>query len=151
MTEQSPFSLKMGHVAVVVRDMDKTIKRLESLGIGPFKPYDFDSLSPLVGKLLFHGKPYEGKVKVFVANMGDISMEIFQPLEGISPHQEFLDKKGEGIHHIAFLMNDFEKDVARFTNQGVEVVHFARQENGGGAVYLDLGVGGLVIELEKLY
>ena len=35
--------------------------------------------------------------------MGSLEIELIQPLEGQSPHKEFLDSKGEGIHHIAFL------------------------------------------------
>ena len=48
-------------------------------------------------------------------------------------------------------MNDFDKDVSRFTDKGVSVLHYARQVNEGGSVYLDLGAGGLIIELEKLF
>lgn len=151
MIVKSQFSNKLTHLGVVVRDMDKTIKRLESLGIGPFKPYDFDSLSPLVGKLLFRGKPYEGKTKILVAKIGDMTLELFEPIEGESPHKEFLDDKGEGIHHLGFTVDDLDREVARFTDQGANVMHSARQKNGGGAVYLEIGVADLIFELEKLY
>ena len=41
---ETKFSNKFLHVGVIVKDMDKAIERLESLGIGPFKPYPFESL-----------------------------------------------------------------------------------------------------------
>ena len=146
----APFS-RIHHVGVVVRDINRTIEYYSSLGIGPFKPYDFESLPPLKGPLLFRGKPYEGEVKVYVAKMGNIELELFQPVSGESPFKEFLDEKGEGIHHICFRMNDFDKEVPGFTDKGASVLHYARQVNEGGSVYLDLGAGGLIIELEKLF
>jgi methylmalonyl-CoA/ethylmalonyl-CoA epimerase len=147
-----PFSNRLVHIAVVVRDMDIAIKRLEALGMGPFIPYPFDSLSPLAGKLLFHGKPLEGggNVKIFTGKMGNVALELFETLEGVSPQKEFLESKGEGIHHIAFGVDDFNGELARFTEKGVSILQIARLVNGGGACYLDIGVGGLIFELEKL-
>ena len=107
----------MLHVGVVVRDINKAAKRLESLGIGPFKLFDASSLPPLADKRYFRGEPYQGKVKVMTAEMGNMKLELFQPLEGKSPWQEFLDDKGEGIHHIGFKMDDYDSDVARFTEK----------------------------------
>jgi methylmalonyl-CoA/ethylmalonyl-CoA epimerase len=149
-TTKKQFSNKLIHVGVVVRDMDKAIKRLEGLGIGPFKPYDFESLPPLKGPLLFRGRPYEGEVKLFVGHMGNVVLEIFQPLWGDSPQKEFLDNKGEGIHHLGFTMDDFDREVSELTEKGASVLHSARHVTGGGSVYLDMGVGGLIFELEKL-
>ena len=154
--KSTPFLGKFVHVAVAVRDIDKAMTRLESLGVGSFKPYDFDSLAPLAGKLIFHGKPLGGarkggNVKLFVTKMGNVALELFEPVEGESPQREFLDSRGEGIHHIAFGVSDFDKELVRFTEKGVSVLQIARLENGGGACYLDLGVGGLIIELEKLF
>jgi hypothetical protein len=56
-----------------------------------------------------------------------------------------------GIHNIGFVVDNLDKETARFTDIGVTVLHSARQENGGGAVYLDIELGGLVFELEKLF
>jgi methylmalonyl-CoA/ethylmalonyl-CoA epimerase len=151
-TVKTPLSIKFTHVGVVIREMDKTVKRLESLGIGPFEQFTSNSLPPLAEKLLFRGKPYEGETKVFIADFGKWRLELFEPLGGQSPWQEYLDRNGEGIHHIGFTTDNFDADLARFTEQeGVVVIHRARQLNGGGSAYLDLGTGGLVLELEKYW
>jgi methylmalonyl-CoA/ethylmalonyl-CoA epimerase len=142
---KSPFA-HLIQVGVVVRDMDKAVKRLESLGIGPFRPMN---LPPLKGKALFHGKPTDAKVKGLQAKMENIEIELIQPLEGKSPHKQFLDSKGEGIHHIAFLVDDLDKEEANFTKQGVNVLHSGKWQ-GGGFVYLDFGVGGIVVELMQV-
>jgi methylmalonyl-CoA/ethylmalonyl-CoA epimerase len=140
-TAKSPFS-NLLHVGIVVRNMDKAVERLESLGIGPFEAISL----PPIGKRLFRGKPYVGKVKGLIGKIGELEIELFQPVEGESPHKEFLDSKGEGIQHIAFAVDDIEKEVAKFTEQGVSILLSGRWQ-GGGFAYLDLGVGGIIFEL----
>jgi methylmalonyl-CoA/ethylmalonyl-CoA epimerase len=146
MKEEKPFSKKLLHVGVVVRDIEKTIKRLESLGIGPFKN---DPPPTFAGKMLFRGRPYDPNIKVFKAGIGDIELELFENVKGDSPWKEFLDSKGEGIHHIGFAETDIENEVARLTGLGAKVLNSVRVQGGGGADYLDVGIGGLIIELEQ--
>jgi methylmalonyl-CoA/ethylmalonyl-CoA epimerase len=143
-TAKSPFS-KLLHVGIVVRDMDKAVERVESLGIGPFEAISL----PPIGKRLFRGKPYVGKVKGLIGKIGELEIELFQPVEGESPHKEFLDSKGEGIHHIAFGLDDvddFDKEIAKLTEQGVGILLSGKWQ-GGGSAYLDPGVGGIIFEL----
>jgi methylmalonyl-CoA/ethylmalonyl-CoA epimerase len=143
-TAKSPFS-KLAHVGVVVRDMDKAIERLSSLGIGPFEAI---SVPPATGKPLFRGRPFDLdlKVKGLAAKIGEVKLELLQPVDGDSPWKEFLDSKGEGIHHIAFAVDDIDKEVAKFTEQGVSILLSGKWQ-GGGCAYLDLGVGGIIFEL----
>jgi len=138
---ESPFS-KLIQVGVVVRDMDKAIERLSSLGIGPFEP----KVIPPNTKEWFRDKPLDANLKLSSAKIGEVEIELIQPVEGESPHKEFLDSKGEGIQHIACAVSDVDKEVAKLTKQGVGVLLRARWQDGGVA-YLDLGVAGLIIEL----
>jgi methylmalonyl-CoA/ethylmalonyl-CoA epimerase len=138
---ESPFS-RLIQVGVVVKDLDKAIERLMSLGIGPFTPMTI----PDDAEQWFRGKPLDAKFKISGARLGEIVLELIQPVEGKSPHQEFLDSKGEGIQHIAFAVDDLDREVARLTKQGVSVLLSANLRDVRVA-YLDLGVGGLVVEL----
>ena len=72
---------------------------------------------------------------------------MFEPHKVGTPWKDYLDKYGEGIHHIAFRSYDMENEKARLTKQGAGVVFYAKWQ-GGGSVYLDLG-GGLIVELEQ--
>ena len=143
---KSTFS-RLLHIGVVVKDIEKAVKRLESLGIGPFKPLP---LPPMRGeKPLFRGKPIDPNEehKLLIADMGDTQLELIEPVRGSSPYQEFLDSKGEGIHHLTFAVDDVDKEVAEFTARGVKVILSGRFEGGGGGDYLDLEVGGIVLSL----
>ena len=138
---ESPFS-KLIQVGVVVRDMDKTIERLSSLGIGPFEP----KILPPDREEWFRDKPLDANLKLSSTMIGEVELELIQPVEGESPHKEFLDSKGEGIQHIACAVSDVEKEVAKLTKQGVSVLLRARGQDWGVA-YLDLGVADLIVEL----
>jgi catechol 2,3-dioxygenase-like lactoylglutathione lyase family enzyme len=140
-SEGSPFS-KLIQVGVVVKDLDKTVERLSSLGIGPFTPMQI----PPDAEQWFRGKPLDAKFKISGAKLGEIVLELIQPVEGESPHQEFLDNQGEGIQHIAFAVDDLDREVSKLTKQGVSVLLSANLRDVRVA-YLDFGVGGLVFEL----
>ena len=147
----SPFFQKFTHVGVMVKDTDKAAKHLESLGSGPFKLFDASSLPHLANKRYFCGESYQGKVKVFIAEIGQERLELFQPLERKSPWQEFLDDGGEGIHHIGYEVDDISKSVSRLIEQGAIVIHIAKQINNGGSVYLDIKDCGFILEIEKYW
>ncbi len=141
MAAESAFS-EMIQVGVVVKDMEKTIARLNSLGFGPFKPKIF----PPDAEQWFHGQPMDAKFKIYSTQIGPMEFELIQPLEGKSPHQEFLDRKGEGIQHIAFAVKDLEGQVNKLTQKGSKVELKANLQDANVA-YMDLDVGGLVVEL----
>lgn len=134
---------KVIQVGLVVMDVEKTVERLTSLGIGPFSPM---VLSP-EREEWFREKRMYAEFKIFGARIGDIQIELIQPISGDSPHKEFLETKGEGLQHIACAVEDVQKEVDKLTRQGVEVLLRAKFPGGGGVAYLDLGAGGLIVEL----
>jgi methylmalonyl-CoA/ethylmalonyl-CoA epimerase len=140
---------KIHHVGIVVRDMAATIKRLESLGIGPFEPFDPKALPRFLTEPIFRGKLMDSKQKVFNGKAGEVIFELFEPGKGNSPWKEFLDTKGEGIHHIGVYVDDLDKEIERLTKEGATIMLNGRWEGGGGGVYMDLGAGDLIIELYK--
>lgn len=135
------------HMAIVVRDMDKTVDYYQSLGMGPFVP-----APPIqITKRTDRGKPIapgSGKIKEVIGNMGMVRLQLIQPVEGESLFQEFLDTRGEGVHHYAFLVDDIEKEEARFVDKGVEILSSVRVQGGGGHIIINTSeTGGVLIEL----
>lgn len=136
-------SWKIMQVGVVVRDIDQAVKRLESLGIGPFE----SRLLPPDREEWYRGQPHKANVKISMAQVGDVQLELIEPLEGKSVHGEFLDSKGEGIQHIMFSVKDFDKETARLTEEGAVELLRAKFPGGPELAYLDLNVGGIIVEL----
>lgn len=141
--EKSPLS-KVDHVGVVVRDMDKAIEYYQSLGIGPFKSRPTATFTDKT----MYGKPTDFKLKAAIAPMGQINLELIQPVEEAPVHEQFLETRGEGIHHIAFEVADIDKGTAKMVERGLEVILSLKRTTGGGASYFDSSkVGGAIIEL----
>jgi catechol 2,3-dioxygenase-like lactoylglutathione lyase family enzyme len=138
-------SWKMMQIGLVVRDMDKAVKRFSVLGFGPFAPKKL----PTGTKEWFRGKPFHVNVDVKATMVGDVELELCQPISRESPHQEFLDSKGEGIQHVMFAVDDLEKEIDRLTKQGATVLLRASFDRGGLA-YLDLDASGFIIELIQM-
>ena len=138
----SPFT-KVIQVGLVVRDVEKTVERLTSLGIGPFQPMTL----PSDREEWFHGKRMYADFKIYGAMIGDIQLELIQPLSGDSPHKEFLETKGEGIQHIACAVEDVAKEEAKLQSEGANTLMRAKFPGGRGVAYMDLDAGGLIVEL----
>jgi methylmalonyl-CoA/ethylmalonyl-CoA epimerase len=135
------------HMAIVVRDIDKAIKYYESLGMGPFKtppPVNIKKRTES-GKVDTSGAY---KIKEAVGDMGPIRLQLIQPFEGKSIYREFLESRGEGVHHYAFIVDDIEKEECEFINKGVEILSSVRLEGGGGHFIANTAImGGILIEL----
>ncbi len=147
MAGNSPFS-KFDHVGMVVKDLDTAVEHLKFLGIGPFK-----SLNRVVRQdTKLYGRPVDPddvKLRVKLADIGGgVKIELIQPLGG-GPWQDFVEAGGGGIHHLAFVVDDVEKEAARLAGKGVKVIYSARFQGGGAAAYLDISkLGGLVDVIE---
>lgn len=146
---------KLQHVGVVVKDIKKAIAFLEKMGIGPFTVPGAKPGSPPVFTIPFkgelHGKPAAWKTTISFAKMGDVELELLEPTEGPQALKESLDKTGEGLHHLGFMTDDLDKEIANFKKNGIGIWTIARQEGGGGFLYSDPSpLGGIAVEFRKL-
>lgn len=143
----SPFKAEnYHHTGVVVSDIDKTIAYLQFLGIGPFGMPDGRKWIDIPFKGELHGHPAEWSVKISNARVGEHEIELLQPSGGASVLQEFLDEHGEGVHHLAYLVDDVRGEVEKLVNLGVEVLTSANLA-GRGFAYIRTSPGGMVIEI----
>jgi len=97
------------HVGWVVRDRDAAEARMvRDLGAGPFRPAgpaaEFNAL--------VHGVPTPFSLKISFGVLGNVIVELLEPLDDRSPHAEFLAERGEGLHHFAYLVTDFDRQIA---------------------------------------
>ncbi len=98
------------------------IKRIAHLGI-VVKNLD-DALELFTGALpldLVHTEDYQG-MKIGFISVGDSSIELLQDVSGSSGVKKFLDNNGEGIHHIAFEVDDIAQAVAELKEKGVKLI-----------------------------
>lgn len=111
----------VAHVALIVKDIEKTTRNYAELfGIEP--PKVRLGVSPE-----YLGKPTEGKSKMAFIKLENISLEFFEPVGGPSAWQDFLDAKGEGVHHFGFIIKHLEDHVDFFQSRNMPVI-----QSGGG-------------------
>jgi methylmalonyl-CoA/ethylmalonyl-CoA epimerase len=134
---------KVNQVGIVVQDMDKAIQNYgEVFGISFHKV-----VVPDYFNRVYRGKPENFRMKIGLAMMGDLQIELIQPLEGKTIYAEFLEKWGNGIHHLGFDVNNLDERVAIFHKLGIGVL-MSGERVGGKFAYMDTdGTFGIIIEL----
>lgn len=130
-------------VGVVVKDLDKTIDFLTSLGLGPFRVHTAYHPSATV-----KGEKVSYQVRLGFSQLGPVQLELIEYQKGKTIHQDFLDQKGEGIHHIKFNVQDLNRTLQAFSRKGVGILQQDRFVGGGGLAYVNTDqIGGIIMEV----
>lgn len=128
---------KLIEICFVTTDHRRTMKGLVRLGIGPWRVYTFDSAT--VTERTYRGEAADFAIKVCFADVGDLAVEIMQPLYGPSIFQEFLDNHGEGIQHVAFDCGEapWQDRIADFARRGFPLVQSGRFQDANAFAFFD--------------
>ena len=130
------------HVSLAVRDVDKTAKAVAALFGVPapesriFKDIPFP---PSYGN-----KTMVGKVASVTAN--GLRIEIIQPM-GPSPWKDFLDKHGEGVHHVGWNVSDYSQGIKFLESQGGKWTQGSVPVNFG---YVDMAAASIPFSIELI-
>jgi len=134
-------------VAIVVRDAEETAKAwAEVLGIEPPRPVLTEPEDR--SHTRYMGRPTPARAKLAFIKLGRVTLELIEPVGGPSTWQEFLDRHGEGVHHIAFDVSDMEGRLASLESTGARTVQRG-DFTGGRYAYVDAR-GTLKVILELL-
>ncbi len=83
---------------------------------------------------------------------GTTHIELIEPTVADSGVARFLEKKGESIHHLCFLVEDLQAELDRLKAQGVRLIDESPRKGEGGSLVAFLhpqSCGGLLIELKQ--
>ncbi|MDP2920220.1 MAG: VOC family protein [Dehalococcoidia bacterium] len=139
----------LAHLGIVVRDVEKTAELISSIwNIGTPEVFDYSPTNELVGGKPFAGKPFA--MRVAFIKFGTIMVELLQPLDRNSLYYDFIKTKGEGIHHIAWGVSNYDEMVAKFKKQGHKLLIEATYK-GERWCYFDVNPGGMVLEFREEY
>ena len=111
--------MKIDHIAIAVNDVEESAKVYQqALGV--------DSVE-------FETVESEG-VKVAIIHLENGRIELMQPTNNSSPIKKFLDKKGQGLHHLALDTGDIEGEVKRMEGCGIQFLGQIRPGSAGTKV-----------------
>ena len=123
------------HIGVCVRSMDEAGARWsEVLGL---PVVDREGVVPQ-------------KTEAAFLDCGESSVELVSPMEGNVGLVKFLDKRGDGLHHIAFLVKDITEALRRLAEAGVALIDKAPRPGARGhkvAFLHPSAMGGTLVEL----
>jgi len=120
------------NVGMVVSDVEKTARKLEKLiGIGPFKIFE-----PEFRDVTFRGKPATLKIRGAIGRAGPIEIHLIQVLSGENIFQEFVRRKGYGVHHLAIRTDSLERTRTDMEAKGFKVIQSGKRP-GAEWLYFD--------------
>ncbi|BET66537.1 methylmalonyl-CoA epimerase [Opitutales bacterium ASA1] len=108
---------RIDHLGIAVRSLDETVKYYEkALGL------KCERLEEVASQ----------KVKTAFFDVGGTHIELLEPTSPDSPIAAFLEKRGEGIHHVAFATDDIGAQLGEAKNAGVKLIHEVPFEGAAG-------------------
>jgi methylmalonyl-CoA/ethylmalonyl-CoA epimerase len=126
---------KIDHIGIAVKDLEQAIRLYkEAFGIEPSLVYESEYT----------------KAKIAFFPIGQTRIELIQPINPESVMGKFLEKKGEGIHHISFNVKDVDRSLSELEPRGIQLIdRKARKvrENEKVAFLSPKSTNGVLIEL----
>ncbi|EMS31505.1 Lactoylglutathione lyase [Mariniradius saccharolyticus AK6] len=128
------------------------MRKIEHLGIAV---RDLKAANELFAKLLGkahykeEGVEREG-VRTSFFQVGETKVELLEATRPDSPIAKFLDKRGEGIHHIAFDVADIYAEMERLKGEGFEILHETPKKGADNKLIVFLhprSTNGVLVEL----
>jgi len=111
--------MKIDHIAIAVNDVEESAKIYQqALG---------------VDNVEFETVESEG-VKIAIIHLENARIELMQPTNDTSPIKKFLDKKGQGLHHMALETENIEGEVTRMEGCGIQFLGNIRPGSAGTKV-----------------
>jgi methylmalonyl-CoA/ethylmalonyl-CoA epimerase len=133
-------STQVTQIGIIVRDVEAAARRWAALLGVPVPEARITGVSAET-KMTYRGAPSEGRAKLAFFTLGSVSLELIEPVGGPSTWRDFLDRRGEGVHHLAFQVKDTEDEGDVLAGHGVPRVQSGEWGTGRYAYHEDsLGV-----------
>ncbi|MHB8910542.1 MAG: methylmalonyl-CoA epimerase [Syntrophales bacterium] len=129
---------KIDHIGVAVQDIEKSVHLFRDLlGIPLEKLYESEAI----------------KTKIAFFPLGDSTIELIEPMNPASPAAKFIQKRGEGIHHICLGVENVEAALREFAAKGIELLDQKPRRTQDGRLIAFLNpksTNGVLIELMEI-
>ncbi|MHB1296402.1 MAG: VOC family protein [Anaerolineae bacterium] len=110
----------VAQIGVVVKDLERTTTMLAKIfGIGPFRKIVYPPVDREDMQRRYYGEEGDFCYIEAFADLGNVELEIIQPVSGKSIWADFLAAHGEGIHHIRFNVDDMQQVADYLDENGI--------------------------------
>lgn len=123
---------KISHLGMAVKDLEEVREFYRSV-------FKLESSDPIIGG--------DGTLKVSMVKIGEVSIELIEPIGNEGVMAKFLEKRGEGFHHICYEVDDIHAAVSSLKDSGMEVLGEPKPGAEGLSVFLHpRGTHGVLVE-----
>jgi len=128
------------------------MKKIEHLGIAVKDIIASEKMyTTLLGTPSYKTEVVESEgVKTMFFKIGESKIELLEAADSNSPIAKFIEKRGEGIHHIAYEVDNIEQEINRLQTEGFEMIHKMPKEGADNKLIAFLhpkSTGGVLVEL----
>lgn len=127
--------IKLSHVGVAVRNLDQSLRLFSKL-------FNKECTSTEIVT--------DQKVKLAFIRIGDTSVELTEATSPDSAIAKFIEKRGEGVHHLSFEVDNIVDELRRLKAEGFHSIEEQPHKGAGGNLIAFLhpqSTGGILIEL----
>lgn len=129
--------MKIDHIGIAVKSLESAVKAYEALGL----------------KVLSTDVVESESVKIAFLPVGDTRFELLEPTSPESNVAKFIEKRGEGIHHIALKVQDIEAAISRAKGAGLNMINEQPRTGAHGtkvAFVHPKSTGGVLLEFVQV-
>ena len=123
---------EVSHLGMAVKNLEEAREFYRSV-------FGLESSEPIVGG--------DGTIRVSMVRVGSTLIELLQPIGNEGVMAKFLEKRGEGFHHICYEVEDIQAEIASVKAAGLEVLGEPKPGAEGMSVFLHpRGTHGVLVE-----
>lgn len=139
-------STTVAQIAIVVRDIEGASKRWAEI-LGMPVPNIIITQPGEEVHMTYRGQPSNAQAKLAFFNLGQVQLELIEPIGEPSTWKEALDQNGEAVHHIAFWVEDMQASVDFLKQHGIPMIQRGDMGEGQYAYFDAQDKLGVQIEL----
>jgi len=98
---------RIEHIGIAVKNLEESVKYYED--VFGLKCYAVEEVK-------------DQRVKTAFFKVGETKIELLESTDPEGPIGKFIEKKGEGVHHIAFAVNNIESSLTEVNNKGIQLI-----------------------------
>ena len=133
-------------VGIIVRDIESKARAWsEILGLPAPDIIETDTVEKT--QVEYKGKPTPARARLAFFQMGQLVVELIEPIDGPSTWMDQLDAQGDSLHHIAFEIKDMHEKTAYLNSQGLPLIQRGEYEGGRYAYFDGTARLGAILEL----
>jgi len=98
---------RIEHIGIAVKNLEESVKYYEN--VFGLKCYAIEEVK-------------DQKVRTAFFKIGETKLELLESTDPNSPIAKFIEKKGEGVHHIAFAVNNLDSSLTEVSGKGIQLI-----------------------------